>query len=120
MSPESPRGEPRPEHEPLPYTQAARFAGEQPAAHAYAAAQDAIYTGPPNDLSVFRFRLNQVWHVAALGLQPPSELAQALTAILAAGEPATLPDDLWQLLTQRRQQATRLGPWVERHERPES
>ena len=107
------------EHEPVPYHRAARFAGEQPAGRAYTQAQRVIYEAPqPVDVSVFRLQLNRLWHVAALGLVPPAPVLQALETILATGEPAERPAEVWQTLRQRRAQAARQGPWVERHHRP--
>ena len=70
------------------------------------------------DLSTFRVQINRVWHVAVLGETPPEDLDQRLSAILSAGEPTTLPDELLGLLMERRRQATKLAPWVERHHRP--
>jgi len=118
-SPEFPHSEPPRESESLPYALAVRFPAEQPAGQAYTAAQEALYHAETADVSVFRFQLNRVWHVAALGVLPPPELAQQLAAILTEGEPVSLPTELWQLLRQRRQQAIRQAPWVERHVRPE-
>ncbi len=117
--PTGPSEQPRqPEQEPVPYHRTARFAGEQPAGHAYAAAQRAIFEGPPNDLSAYRFQLDRLYHVAVLGETPPTALDHQLTDILASGEPAELPAAILRLLTERRAQATRQGPWVERHHRP--
>jgi hypothetical protein len=108
-----------PEHpaEPLPYFQAARFRGERPAGRAYFRAQEAIRDAEC-DVSVFRVRLEQDWHVAVLGQTPPESLDRSLRRILAWGEPTTLPDDILQQLRERRTQATKLGPWIERHARP--
>ena len=70
-SPEQSAGGPpesagRQEQEPPPYRRAARFAGERPAGDAYFAMQRVIYEAPqPMDLSVYRLRLNDLWHVAA-------------------------------------------------------
>lgn len=106
--------------EPAPYVRAARFTGERPARTAYFAAQQVIYEAqPPVDLSVYRLQLDQLWHVAALGLVPPAPVLQAIEAILTTGEPATLPPEVVRLLHQRRAQATRQAPWVERHMRPD-
>ena len=117
--PGGPEQHPRREQEPVPYQRAARFAGEQPAGRAYAAAQRVIYEAPqPIDVSVFRLQLNQRWHVAALGLASPTPVLTALEAILATGEPADLPQEVWQALAERRAQAIRRGPWMERHYRP--
>src|SRR5215210_6138117 len=92
--PGGPDDRPRPEQEPGPYLRAARFAGERPAGQVYFQLQETIYTADPNDLSVYRLRLREVWHVAILGERPPAELDQRITAILAAGESVTLPADI--------------------------
>ncbi len=113
--PEQPR---RQEDEPVPYHRTARFAGEQPAGRAYFSAQRAIFDGPPNDLSTYRFQLNHIYHVAVLGEAPPAELDRQLTDILASGEPAALPSDVLRALTDRRNQAITRGPWSEGHYRP--
>jgi len=117
-SPERPRGS-EAEHEPQPYSRAARFPGEQPAGRAYCQAQDAIYRAREEvDLSAYRFHLDRVWHVAVLGESPPAELDERLQQILAAGEPTDLPADILQQLLARRAQASQLGGWVEGHHRP--
>jgi hypothetical protein len=117
--PDRPEPHPTPEQEPGRYQRAARFAGERPAGQAYAAVQQVIYEAPePTEVSVYRLQFNRVWHVAALGLVPPASVLQALEAILDTGEPAELPAEVWQALAERRAQATRRGPWVERHHRP--
>ena len=117
-----PRGEhyPRPERKrELPtFHQTARFSGEAPAGRAYEQAQEALYTGPPNDLSTYRIILNQAWYVTVIGDHPPRELRDQLRTILTTGEPATLPDELLRSLHERRRQAIRRGPWTERHYRP--
>ena len=103
---------------PLPYHRVARFADADTAGQVYAQAQDAIFGGPPADLSVYRFLLDQVSHIAVLGAPPPPALDAQLTALLATGEPATLPATVLQALTARRQQQRRRGSWVEGHYRP--
>src|SRR5215212_11151684 len=90
------------------YFQAARFSGERPAGRAYTRAQEAIRT-TECDLSTFRLRLNQIWHVAVLGQAPPEILDRSIRRILATGELTTLPDDVLQQLWQRRAQAIKLG-----------
>ena len=107
------------EREAAPYRRAARLRGEKPAGRAYERTQRVIYEArQPTDVSVYRLQLNQLWHVAALGLVPPTPVLQALETILATGEAVDLPPEVWQALTERRRQATRRGPWVERHHRP--
>jgi hypothetical protein len=77
-----------------------------------------LYEAPDSDLSVYRLQLNRLWYVAALGLVPPAPVLQAIEQILDRGEPADLPVEVWDALHDRRRQATRLGPWVQRHHRP--
>ena len=113
--PEQPQ---RPEAEPVPYHRTARFADEPSAGVAYGAAQRAIFEGPPNDLSAYRFQLNRIYHVAVLGQPPPADLDEQLTAILASGEPAELPTDVLTALSERRRQMSRRGTWTEGHYRP--
>ncbi len=113
-----PEEQPSTEHESVPYHRVARFAGERPAGTAYAAVQQAIFAGPPNDVSAYRPQLNRIYHVAVLGEPPPPELDEQLGQILARGEPAELPADVLQALTDRRRRMSRQGPWTERHYRP--
>ena len=117
--PSGPAEQPRhPEQEPVPYHRTARFADERVASTVYAAVQDAIFAGPANDLSAYRFLLDQVSHVTVLGEPPPAELAKALQALLARGDPAALPRCVLQALTDRRRRMSRQGPWLEGHYRP--
>lgn len=111
--------DPSREHEPRPYYRAARFAGERPAGRAYAAVQDAIFRHPADlDLSAYRFQLSRRYHVAVLGQPPPEAVDQHLQALLAAGEPTELPAEVLKLLSERRAQAIKEGPWTEGHYRP--
>jgi hypothetical protein len=98
-----------------PYYRAARFSGERPAGRAYSQAQELIFRDPGCDLSVYRLQLERVWHVAVLGEPPREDLDRKLRAILARGEPASLPEEIRLELRRRRAQAIQLGPWVERH-----
>src|SRR3712207_2015262 len=103
-------GGPPPERELPRYHQVARFAGDEPAGMAYAAAQEAIFAHAGGvDLSAYRFLLDRVAHVLVLGDPPPTELHDGLRAILSAGEPAQLPEDLLKLFNARRQEATKAG-----------
>ena len=105
------------EQEQTPYYLAARYAGERPAGRAYFEGQETILRADC-DLSVFRFQLNRVWHVAVLGEKPPDDLEDKLKTILSRGTPAPLPPEVLQTLASLRANATRQGPWVERHFRP--
>lgn len=100
------------------FHETARFSGEEPAGQAYEQAQEALYSGPANDLSTYRLILDQAWHVTVIGDPPPMGLREQLDTILSTGEPATLPDELLRTLQERRRQAIRRGPWTERHVRP--
>ncbi|MDQ3808821.1 MAG: hypothetical protein M3336_00855 [Chloroflexota bacterium] len=102
----------------MPYHQTARFADEPSAGRAYTAAQRAIFAGPPNDLSAYRFQLNTVDHVTVLGELPPHQLAEQLAEILAHGTPAQLPPEVLSALTERRRQMSRRGLWSEGQYRP--
>jgi hypothetical protein len=117
-SSERPEGQPGREQTQPPYYQAARFAGDADAGQAYLRAQEAIFRDPHNDLSAYRLQLNQIWHVAVLGEQPPSVLDRRLKRILAAGEPVRLPEEILKLLLERRARASQAGAWVERHHWP--
>lgn len=118
MSAERQEGERHKEQQPEPYYLASRFSGEQPAGLAYFKAQGLIFNTPESELSVFRFQLNSVYHVAVLGDQPPHSVIEHIERILATGERVPLPPDILLQMTQRRVQAKRVGSWVERHYRP--
>ena len=115
---ERPEGQSPQEHEPAPYAKASRFSTARRAGHVYERLQDAIYTGPPSDLSVYRILLNRVSHVAVLGQPPPEVLERRITRLLRQGEPVTLPPDVMATLFQRRAESIQEGQWIERHHRP--
>ena len=106
------------EQEPSPYRRAASFSGEHTAGLAYDQVQEAMYNGPPNDLSAYRFQLNDIYHVAVLGEPPPDELDKQLEAILDTGMSAQLPKEILDYLIQRRTEMSKHGSWVEGHYRP--
>src|SRR5436190_19157691 len=101
--------------EPPAYIRAARFPNAPTSERAYFETQEAIYTAPECDLSSFRLRLSERWHVVVLGDSPPEELERRLRTILAAGEPTPLPAEILKLLQERRARATKKGPWAEGH-----
>ncbi len=108
---------PKPEREGPGYLQVAYFDNEHIASHAYNQAQEAIYTHEKNDLSTYRFVLNENWHVAVIGEPPPEVLDQQLQDILGQGTATQLPEEISVYLEARRREATKLGPWVEGHYR---
>jgi hypothetical protein len=113
-----PEGPPPREGEPVPFVRAARFGTEATAGRAYFAAQQEVFTAPACDLSIYRFLLEQVYHVAVLGDAPPRTLARRIERILAAGDAVTLPDEVLQQLAARRDEQIQQAPWSEGHYRP--
>src|SRR5690242_5681246 len=100
------------EQEPVPYHLVAHYTAEQvqDSARAYNQAQQLI-DNPGILLSAYRLELPPLapgWFVAVLGDTPPEEVQAQLLAILATGEPATLPDNVWKYLEQRRRQASQI------------
>src|SRR3954464_11602303 len=107
------------DQEPPPsFLQVARFSGDRPAGRAYDQLQNAIFRTPDCELSVFRMLLQRDWHVAVLGDPPAETLARRIRQVLSRGTPASLPEEILDELQRRRAEATRIGPWVERHQRP--
>lgn len=106
-----------PEQSQEPFCIAAKFQAEPVSRRAYFTAQDAIKKHQDNDLSVYRFQLTGVFHVAVLGVTPPEPLEQRLRQILAIGDPATLPENIISILVARRAEISRQGSWVEKHYR---
>jgi len=116
--PEQEGGEPPREQARYPvYWRAACYPDEQSAGEVYFRAQQALFS-TQFDLSVYRFQLDRVWHVAMLGDPPSAEFDQTVQAILADGEPTMVPAPILTALNERRLRARQLGPWVERHYRP--
>jgi hypothetical protein len=62
--------------------------------------------------------LERQWHVSVLGDPPAETLERRIRQVLSRGVPTSLPNELVAELQRRRAEATRLGPWVERHQRP--
>src|SRR5687768_8905209 len=113
---ERPQGEPN-KDKPESFISVARFEREQLALSAYIKTHDLIFA-TDCELSVYRFQVKNVSHVAVIGEEPEEGLRRQLEALLAAGSPAALPPDIARVLFERRAQAKRLGPWVEGHYRP--
>lgn len=98
------------------YAVAAKFENQFDAGRVYRSVQESIFDAKC-DLSVYRLQLDSVWHVAALGERPPSDVDREVRDELAKGKLTRLPDVVMAALWERRAQATRIGPWVERHYR---
>lgn len=106
------------EGEATPYYKAARFTRERTAWEAYSELQRTIFDAAC-DLSSYRLQLDRIWHVAVLGEPPSDDVATRLDAVLATGEPSTLPPGVVRVLQGRRASAVASGsPWIERHYRP--
>ena len=107
-----------PDSDPALYLQVARFSGERPAGRAYNQLQEAIFRSPACELSVFRLMLDRAWHVSVIGDPPTETLERRIRQVLSRGVPASLPEEILTELQRRRAEATRIGPWVERHQPP--
>jgi hypothetical protein len=95
---------------------AARFPTKAAAGAIYTPLQQIVYDEQDMcDLSVYRLKLNDVWHVVVLGEKPSDVLYQRIEALLINGTLVTLRPEALQYLQARRAQATLLAPWVEAH-----
>lgn len=99
------------------FIKAAIYEQEGLAAQAYFQIQAVVFQSDC-DLSVYRFKLSDVSHVAVLGATPPSDFHQQLDALMQHGAPTDLPKEIAAALFERRARARKLGPWVELHHRP--
>ena len=106
----------------IPYYQAARFPTKEKAGEVYFALEKLIFEAKDkSDLSAYRFRITEGWHVVVLGEQPTPELHQRIEALLTQGTLVNLQNirpDVLSHLQNRRAQAARIAPWVEGHYRP--
>ena len=99
---------------PIPYYQAARFANKAKAGQVYTPLQAIIYQ-ERCDLSAYRLKITEGWHVVVVGEKPNDQLHLRIEALLTQGTLVTLRPDVLDYLQSRRAQATQIGPWVERH-----
>ena len=97
-----------------PYYQAARFANKAKAGQVYTPLQQIVFE-EDCDLSAYRLKITEGWHVVVLGERPNDQLHQRIEALLTNGTLVTLRPDVLAYLQSRRAQATQIGPWVERH-----
>jgi len=106
------------------YCQAARFASKKAAGEAYLPIQALIFDERNNcDLSAYRIKLNEGWHVIVLGEQPADAINQRIELLLTKGVLVNLRairPDAFLFLLNRRAEANKIAPWVELHrETPE-
>ena len=97
-----------------PYYQAARFDTKAKAGGVYTPLQQIVFD-EDCDLSVYRLKITEGWHVVVLGERPNDALSQRIEALLTQGTLVTLRPDVLGYLQSRRAQATQIAPWVERH-----
>jgi len=101
---------------PPPYYQAACFANKAQAGQVYTPLQQLVFEEQENcDLSVYRVKFTEGWHVVVLGEKPKDQLHQRIEALLTNGTLVTLRSDVLDYLQSRRAQASQIAPWVERH-----
>src|SRR4051794_32860929 len=101
------QGEPGKEGESA-FVKAVRFDEETAAKTTYFAMQDTVFKNDW-DLSVYRFLLASISHVAVVGDGQPAGVQKAIEGILAPGEPVVLPPHIVSTLLARRAQAKQLG-----------
>ena len=101
------------------YCQAARFASKAVSEAVYLPLQTLVFEEQNEcELSVYRLKITEGWHVVVLGEIPPAAVQEQIEALLTQGTLVHLshdrPDVVVYLQT-RRAQATHLAPWVEGH-----
>ncbi len=99
----------------VPYYQAARFKNKTAAGTVYNVVQDLIYQDVDCDLSAYRVKLGNSWHVVVIGEKPSDSLHVQIEAQLTNGVLVSLGEDALLYLQDRRAEATQLGSWVEAH-----
>ncbi len=97
-----------------PYYQAARFASKAKAGQVYTPLQEIIFQ-EDCDLSAYRIRITEGWHVIVLGEKPSDQLHQRIEALLTNGTLVNLRSDVLAYLQRRRARAEKIAPWVEVH-----
>ena len=100
--------------EPAPYYLAARFDNKAKAGQVYTPLQQIVFE-EDCDLSVYRFKITEGWHVVVLGERPNDQLHQRIEALLTNGTLVNLRSDVLAYLQRRRARAEKIAPWVEVH-----
>lgn len=101
------------------YEGAARFISEPPAWQAYQTTQRLIAASEA-DISVYRFQLDRLWHVAAVASTAPEPaLQRRIDRALRRGVPVSLPAKVFGMLLARHREVMATGlPWLEGHYDP--
>jgi hypothetical protein len=89
---------------------AARFNSLDQAGRVYTTIHELLRASHESDLSVYRFELGGVPHVAVVGLEPSPRIIQAVTQTLSRGQPAVLPQEAARWLLERRADMAPEGP----------
>ncbi len=101
------------------YCWAARFAGKQEAGKVYTSLQEMVHEERNRcDLSVYRIKITEGWHVIVLGETPPEPLHLRIEAALTHGTLVNLRStrpDVISYLSDRRARIAPLAPWIEQH-----
>ncbi len=102
-----------------PYCQTARFPNKAAAGEIYTSLQTLVFEEQNNcDLSVYRLKITEGWHMVVLGETPDDKLHQRIEALLSKGTIVNLQHerpDVIDYLQSRRVQAIQIAPWVEGH-----
>ena len=99
-----------------PYYQAARFDNKAKAGGVYTPLQQMIFEEQEQcDLSAYRIKITEGWHVVVVGERPPESLHLRIETLLSHGTIVTLRPDVLGYLQARRAQASHIAPWVEVH-----
>lgn len=96
------------------YRKAVHYSSDRQALTIYNQTQ-AIILAAKCELSSYRIQYREAPHVIVLGEMPPSRVDEALVNVLKEGIPTELPADVWRFLIERRIQANKTAPWLERH-----
>jgi hypothetical protein len=94
---------------------ATRFSSLEEAGAAYTPIQEMLRANQAADLSVFRFELSGVAHVAVVGTEPEAPVLAAILEALSSGYPATLKEAAVQWLLERRTQQAQPDTFREGH-----
>jgi hypothetical protein len=94
---------------------AARFASLEQAGESYAPIQELLRAHGDTDLSVYRFELRGVAHVAVLGIEPPEPIMAAINQALSPEEPVILEEEIAAWLLHRREQRDQREGFSEAH-----
>lgn len=119
----NPEGLPAPEAQPQPYIISARYPDLHSSAQPYHEAQELI-RNEELALSAYRLQLRRIeplpdgLFVTILGEEPPVEYDQQFRRILSTGQTVELPQELQDVLLERRAAMSERATWVEGHYRP--